>query len=411
MNHLVPKYYNKFMCIGSDCPETCCQGWKISLDKDTFNKYQKLDKADLKIKSSKFLKKYPREVKGFYGQITMKNGTCPFLGQDKLCSIQKEYGNSFLSTACAQYPRKISVLDDKKLKSLGMGCPESARLVLFDKNAMNLVENNFYEVKKFVKLYDKRNIDEVEILGEKLFNLAFFLIKNDKISIKSSLCIIKKLLEERPSLEFFPERLDDVYNYLMEQFKNDEFLKFDTSGLNIEFLKHFYKFASDQNSNAKDSSGQMSKNFIKSLDSTFESLVLKFNSSEEQYKNFYNLKIKLSKYIRNEYPYLFKNYFLNELFSNASMFTSRKPFSENRLDVSLLGALIPQFLMIEKFSLNKSFISKDDILKAFYLTHKNIGFFTEYTVNFEYKFRDGVSEALKKIDQNSSFNSLIFLFE
>ena len=92
------------------------------------------------------------------------------------------------------------------------------------------------------------------------------------------------------------------------------------------------------------------------------------------------------------------------------MFTSRKPFSENRLDVSLLGALIPQFLMIEKFSLNKNFISKDDILKAFYLTHKNIGFFTEYTVNFEYKFRDGVSEALKKIDQNSSFNSLIFLF-
>ena len=39
-----------------------------------------------------------------------------------------------------------------------MGCPESARLVLFDKNAMNLVENNFYEVKKFVKLYDKRNV-------------------------------------------------------------------------------------------------------------------------------------------------------------------------------------------------------------------------------------------------------------
>ena len=103
----------------------------------------------------------------------------------QVMSIQKEYGNS-LSTACAQYPRKISVLDDKKLKSLGMGCPESARLVLFDKNAMNLVENNFYEVKKFVKLYDKRNIDEVEILGEN-YSILFSLIKNDNISLESSM--------------------------------------------------------------------------------------------------------------------------------------------------------------------------------------------------------------------------------
>ena len=51
MNHLIPRYYDKFSCIGSDCPETCCQGWKISIDKDTFNKYQKLDNKKLKHKS------------------------------------------------------------------------------------------------------------------------------------------------------------------------------------------------------------------------------------------------------------------------------------------------------------------------------------------------------------------------
>lgn len=410
MNHLIPKYYNEFKCIGSDCPETCCQGWKISIDKDTFNKYQKLDNVNLKNKSDKFVKKLPKEVKGFYAQINMNNGTCPFLGQDKLCSVQKEYGNSYLSTACAQYPRKLSVFKNKELKSLSLGCPESARLVLFDKNSMNLVEDNFYEIKKSIKLYNERNIDETKLLGEKLFNLSFSLLKNNNISLESSICIIKKLLEEQKNLEFFPEKLSVVYDYLIEQFKNEDFLKFDTSRLNIEFLKNFYKFASEQNCNAKNSSDQMSKNFIKSLNSTYKSLILKFKSSEDQYKNFESLKSQLSNYIRNEYPYLFRNYFLNELFSNVTMFTSRKPFSENRLEVSLLGALMPQLLMIEKFSSSKNKISQDDILKAFYLTHKNIGFLVQYTGNFEFKFRDGIAEALKEIDPNSTFNSLILLF-
>ena len=88
MNHLIPKYYNEFKCIGSDCPETCCQGWKISIDKDTFNKYQKLDNVNLKNKSDKFVKKLPKEVKGFYAQINMNNGTCPFLGQDKFVGVR-----------------------------------------------------------------------------------------------------------------------------------------------------------------------------------------------------------------------------------------------------------------------------------------------------------------------------------
>ena len=116
MNHLIPKYYEKFKCIGSDCPETCCQGWKVSIDKDTFNKYQKLDNTKLKDKASKFLKKYPQhdlsphKVKGFYGYITMNKGTCPFLGQDKLCSVQKEYGNSF-------YPQHVhTFLENEYLK-------------------------------------------------------------------------------------------------------------------------------------------------------------------------------------------------------------------------------------------------------------------------------------------------------
>ena len=74
MNQLVPKYYDKFKCIGSECPETCCQGWPITIDKQTFNKYQKLDNCNLKKKADKFVKKLPKEIKGFFAQIKMQEG-------------------------------------------------------------------------------------------------------------------------------------------------------------------------------------------------------------------------------------------------------------------------------------------------------------------------------------------------
>ena len=63
-------------------------------------------------------------------------------------------------------------------------------------------------------------------------------------------------------------------------------------------------------------------------------------------------------------------YFLNEILSNCTMFTSRKAFAEN---ISLI-AIIPQLLIIGQFSKNNHTISQDDISRAFYLTHKNIGY-------------------------------------
>ena len=410
MNQLTPKYYDEFKCIGSDCPETCCQGWKISIDEKTFNKYQKLDNLKLKKESDKFVKKLPREVKGFFAQINMKNGTCPFLGSDKLCSVQKEYGNSYLSTACAQYPRKLSVYQNKKIKSLGLGCPESTRLILFKNDSMNIIEDDLYSVKNFIKLYDDRKIADVKLLGEKIFNLCFSLIKDKEIPIISSLCIIRKLLEEQKNLEFFPNKLEVIYDYFVDNFKNADFLKFDNTSLNLEFIKDFYLFAKKQNDNAKESSEKMSKNFMIILEDTYQSLIVGYKNKDIQYKKFSEIKKTYAELIKTKYPDMFKNYFLNELFTNCTMFTNRQPFAENRLEVSLLGAIIPQLLIMGQISKNNNRVSQDDISKAFYLTHKNIGFFVQFTGNYEFIFRKRLSDILKKIDENSSFNSLLFLF-
>ena len=43
MNEFTPQYVNEFKCLGSDCSDTCCQGWMINIDKDTHEKYQKVE--------------------------------------------------------------------------------------------------------------------------------------------------------------------------------------------------------------------------------------------------------------------------------------------------------------------------------------------------------------------------------
>ena len=43
----------------------------------------------------------------------MQEGTCPFLGSDKLCSVQKEYGNSYLSPACSNIQENFQFIMKK----------------------------------------------------------------------------------------------------------------------------------------------------------------------------------------------------------------------------------------------------------------------------------------------------------
>ena len=36
-----PDYYGKFRCLAGDCPDTCCVGWEIRLDKETRKRYRR----------------------------------------------------------------------------------------------------------------------------------------------------------------------------------------------------------------------------------------------------------------------------------------------------------------------------------------------------------------------------------
>lgn len=39
---LKPIYYDEFACVGGDCKDTCCAGWTIGIDDETYKKYQQI---------------------------------------------------------------------------------------------------------------------------------------------------------------------------------------------------------------------------------------------------------------------------------------------------------------------------------------------------------------------------------
>jgi lysine-N-methylase len=61
--------------------------------------------------------------------MQLENARCSF-HQRGLCSIQSELGEDHLSHVCATYPRVLHAIGESGERSLGLSCPEAARLVL-----------------------------------------------------------------------------------------------------------------------------------------------------------------------------------------------------------------------------------------------------------------------------------------
>ena len=39
----VPSYYKEFRCIADKCEDSCCIGWEIDIDEDTFSYYKSVE--------------------------------------------------------------------------------------------------------------------------------------------------------------------------------------------------------------------------------------------------------------------------------------------------------------------------------------------------------------------------------
>jgi lysine-N-methylase len=127
---LQARHYDAFRCIGADCEDTCCAGWGITVDRNTYDKYQDCSDPELRSPLHELVTINATAASDDeYATIKLSGPVCPFLAQG-LCSIQSRLGEDYLPNTCATYPRMMTVVGDVLERTLDLSCPEAARLVL-----------------------------------------------------------------------------------------------------------------------------------------------------------------------------------------------------------------------------------------------------------------------------------------
>lgn len=138
---ILPEYSERFRCIGPACEDTCCIGWSVPIDQATYEKYQTIPAGPLRTAIDLNILPAPAGAAdsdpGQFAKVRIPaSQQCPFLTEDRLCKIQAEHGEAFLSTTCATYPRVVHWIDSFKDMTLSLPCPEASRLVLLSQHLL-----------------------------------------------------------------------------------------------------------------------------------------------------------------------------------------------------------------------------------------------------------------------------------
>ena len=399
MTDVYPSYYNDFSCIGSQCNDSCCIGWQIDVDLACHNKHLELSKKSGNGYINKFMTNSNPSESKFSFIKKRKNGNCSFLDENKLCGIQKRFGENYLPDTCQTFPRRRVNFDEINVKTLSLACPEAARLCLSKKNSMEIQSDEKQE-KSFLKIVPNYLHNSFTRVGELLFNKIYFLFKDENLNLPTLIIICENMLNEQKNLEKNPEKIDSILNFMKDEFKNLSFLNCDRSDTKLAFL-------TDLN------------NFTKKLDSKWpikqilskahKDLVEKYPQPEAAKINFNNLEKKLDIHCTSKNNNILKNYFLNEILGNSQIFTNQTDNCRNRFYLIILYSIISKLITIASLSNNNEYDKKIH-LNAVQKVMKYHGFFVCSDGNQEFKLHPEILLALKKVDKNSVFNSLFLLF-
>lgn len=140
---LLPKYVSRFSCIGPSCEDNCCTGWRVTIDKKTFNAYRQSKHPELTPRFEANVNRQRSQASDVnYARImlTPETGACPFM-EERLCAIQREMNESYLSDTCFSYPRQTRHFNSQYEQALTLSCPEAARQALLAADAFDFIEN------------------------------------------------------------------------------------------------------------------------------------------------------------------------------------------------------------------------------------------------------------------------------
>ena len=169
--------YDKFKCIADKCKFTCCKGWDINVDNNTYNKWKENQNLNYLLDNISFRKGNENNT---YMIKKSTKGACPLLNDEGLCNIVINHGDEYLSETCKSFPRIENDFEDVKELTLSCACPEVVNII------SEMKEKNYI---------DYNNLSYIEDLGclktrEGLVNI----LQKEDISLENKLLLCYNML-------------------------------------------------------------------------------------------------------------------------------------------------------------------------------------------------------------------------
>ena len=187
MQFIVPGYYKNFRCIASACRHSCCVGWEIDIDSDTYDYYSTV--------GGELGERLRNNIAVDDGQphfMLDENERCPFLNKNGLCDIITKCGEDSLCDICADHPRFRNFFADHTEIGLGLCCEAAAELII------NCDEPFELEVLDDDGFDDEADEEEKEIL--RLRNLALETASDSRYSFAERLERICQIFDITPDI-------------------------------------------------------------------------------------------------------------------------------------------------------------------------------------------------------------------
>ena len=379
---IAPKYMESFQCIGSECEENCCHGWRVNIDKQTYKKYRAVKIVPLndKLKKSLILSD---DMSNSDNHASIKldvNGHCPFLDEKKLCEIQGALGYTYLSKTCQTYPRQYTRKNDEFSLYASLSCPEAARHALLTPDSMHSIQiklpfhneseiplaslircsdqstglilgltDYIYEVTKYIFSFSGyKSWEAMLVLGLMVQKVSRYIVDHD---VESARALTIDALINFTEPQYLLQAGVLARGLLVDREKQIRLLK---GVLNIYFSKN-----------------QPRTSYRQTILEAISGMDLDDNDLDRSEASYCDAEVNWFKPFDDAHPHLLKNYLLNDIGKSSFPLGKNRGLETEFIDLAIRFSII-KMTLIGISGLKKGSFCAEDYVRVIYTFSRNV---------------------------------------
>ena len=216
----LPTIYKDFVCVADKCTDTCCAGWQVDVDADSWEYYKSIT-GEFGDRLCSVMEEFSDgdDSDGDRGSFTLSpDGWCPFLNKSLLCDLYSELGGEHLCRTCDNYPRFMEDYGDLRELGLALSCPEVSRMVLSSSEPLSYEMFPVKDDELDFKSYDGDDADTaIKVVSDVMDRTRGMSIYDNPL-IKEA---VKRTYEEGYSIEM--EDFDEGYFKMLLELRETAF--------------------------------------------------------------------------------------------------------------------------------------------------------------------------------------------